>query len=427
MTFPNALLSEVAFINPRRSQVERAEDKETSFVPMEAVDDITGRVTRRVSRPYSEVKKGYTMFQERDVIFAKITPCMQNGKHAVVSDLIDGIGFGSTEFHVIRAGENVLPEWIHYFLRSKEILKAAERTFTGAVGQQRVPPAFLQALKIPLPPLTEQKRITAQLKVQLAEVEKTWQTLKKQQEDFKQLQNATLEQIYQQYSSTCKEIALPEVASIEAKLVNPTLEEHRDLPHVSAENIERLTGSLLNVKSAFEDGMTSGKYLFDQGDVLYSKLRPYLRKVALPNFDGLCSADMYPLKVDRTKLMPEFLQIALLSKSFTTYANELSQRSRMPKLNRKQLFSWKMPLPHLDEQQECIKKMNKATEHLQKAQTALTASWKDVEILPSKLLEAAFYNDNVSSDYTSWQRDLWPDTKLENLSLSAMEHRQSPP
>lgn len=96
---------------------------------MENVDGVNGIVIEALNRPYAEVKKGYTYFEENDVIFAKITPCMQNGKNAIVTGLIDGIGFGSTEFHVIRCSEEVIPEWIHLFLRRQETLDAAIKTF----------------------------------------------------------------------------------------------------------------------------------------------------------------------------------------------------------------------------------------------------------------------------------------------------------
>lgn len=172
MSWPMQKLSEVALVNPRRPAIVRNNEVLTSFVPMENVDEVLGAVSRLNSKPYSTVKKGYTYFEDSDVIFAKITPCMQNGKHAVLSGLIDGFGFGSTEFHVIRATEYVIPEWIHFYLRRKETLNAAIKTFTGTVGQQRVPISFLENLEIPVPPVEKQHQITARLKAQLAEVEK---------------------------------------------------------------------------------------------------------------------------------------------------------------------------------------------------------------------------------------------------------------
>jgi type I restriction enzyme S subunit len=148
----SAKLHEVSEINPRRPNgFARKYDVVTSFVPMTAVDAIRGVIAAPQVRPYGEVAKGYTYFADSDVLFAKITPCMQNGKHAVATGLIDGIGFASTEFHVIRHGPELDPGWIHAFLRQPSVLDEATSFFTGAVGQQRVPDDFLANLIIPLP------------------------------------------------------------------------------------------------------------------------------------------------------------------------------------------------------------------------------------------------------------------------------------
>ena len=139
---------------------------------MLAVDERPGAITKPEIRPFREVRKGYTYFAEGDVLFAKITPCMQNGKHAIAKDLLDGVGFGSTEFHVIRPGAEITSEWVHHFIRQPVVLRAATAHFTGAVGQQRVPEAFLANLAIPLPALAEQQRIAALLSEQLVAVER---------------------------------------------------------------------------------------------------------------------------------------------------------------------------------------------------------------------------------------------------------------
>ncbi|MGI9250326.1 MAG: restriction endonuclease subunit S [Pseudohongiellaceae bacterium] len=164
-------MNEVCSINPRRPAIERNDSALTTFVPMEAIDGTTGSMDASGKRPYVEVNKGYTYFEEGDVVFSKITPCMQNGKHAVAHNLLDGMAFGTTEFHVLRPRQDVIADWIHLYLRCPEILHAAEQYFVGAVGQKRVPPSFLEALRIPLPSLQEQKRIATILTNRLATVE----------------------------------------------------------------------------------------------------------------------------------------------------------------------------------------------------------------------------------------------------------------
>jgi type I restriction enzyme S subunit len=173
-------------------------------------------------------------------------------------------------------------------------------------------------------------------------------------------------------------------------MANPSSPKYCDLLHVSAENIESVTGKLINLKSAKDDGMTSNKYFFDKGDVLYSKLRPYLRKIALPDFSGLCSADMYPIKCNPDLLDSRFLKLLLTSKAFTEYANEMSARSRMPKLNRDQLYNWKFSLPSIEIQQSITSKIEHAMKIGDEGLKASDNVIASINILPNKLLQEAF-------------------------------------
>ena len=134
-SWPRLTLNEVCEINPRRPAIARAAAAPTAFVPMPAVAEAGAGITRPQLRPYFEIRKGYTYFGEGDVLFAKITPCMQNGKHAVDRNLTVGVGFGSTEFHVLRPGPRVTAEWLHYFQLQPHVLTEAAEHFAGSVGQ----------------------------------------------------------------------------------------------------------------------------------------------------------------------------------------------------------------------------------------------------------------------------------------------------
>ena len=159
---PIAKLGEICEINPATDYNFNPEDA-CSFVPMEAVDDVDARIARMATRPFREVAKGYTPFAENDVIVAKITPCMENGKCAIGRRLRSGVAFGSTEFHVLRATKHVIPEWLFYFWRFPPTRKQAALNMTGSAGQKRVPSSFLETADIPLPELPEQRRFAGQL------------------------------------------------------------------------------------------------------------------------------------------------------------------------------------------------------------------------------------------------------------------------
>jgi len=150
-------LGALAHINPPLTK-KVADSSEVSFVGMSAVTE-NGVLTDCPARPYLSVKNGFTRFQNGDVLLAKITPCMENGKGAHAKGLINGVGCGSTEFHVLRASENTAPDYIFQITRDIEFRKKAEMNMTGSAGQRRVPSSFLNEYIIFAPPLPQQQKI----------------------------------------------------------------------------------------------------------------------------------------------------------------------------------------------------------------------------------------------------------------------------
>ena len=152
-------LGEICTVNPRITRGEHSDDMLVSFVPMAAVDECLGVIGHCEARPLAEVSKGYRAFEDGDVLFAKITPCMENGKAALARNLTNGVGRGSTEFYILRPGHRVLGEYIYHFVRRTRFREEAKRNFTGTAGQQRVPKSFMESVSVPLPSLDEQRQI----------------------------------------------------------------------------------------------------------------------------------------------------------------------------------------------------------------------------------------------------------------------------
>lgn len=152
-------LSDLAFINPKTDMSMLLDTDNMSFIPMEDISNDYGEwAGKRIGRK-SDIK-GYTKFQDGDIVWARITPCMQNGKSALLTNLVNGKGYGTTEFHVVRIKSNaVLPQYIYTILRHFDVLSDAKKYFTGSAGQQRVPTSYLENLLIPVPPLEVQKQI----------------------------------------------------------------------------------------------------------------------------------------------------------------------------------------------------------------------------------------------------------------------------
>lgn len=150
---------EVVSVNPPTNFAHIEHGTKVSFVPMEAVSEVFGDIEEIATRP-AEGGGAYTKFQDGDIIWAKITPCMQNGKSALLSNLVAGVGYGSTEFHVFRVNNPSLRrEYLHYLLRLQDVRDHARLFFTGSAGHQRVDVEFFNRLEVPVPPDGVQVRI----------------------------------------------------------------------------------------------------------------------------------------------------------------------------------------------------------------------------------------------------------------------------
>jgi type I restriction enzyme, S subunit len=168
-----------------------------TFVPMPAVDAGAGVITGATARAFGEVRSGYTAFRDGDVLFAKITPCMENGKAAIARGLNNMLGFGSSEFHVLRPSAAVLAEYLFYFIRQEGFRREAEEHMTGSVGQKRVPATYVRDVEIPFCPLTEQRRIVVKVEELLAQVNQVRERLARAPAILKRFRQSVLSAAYE--------------------------------------------------------------------------------------------------------------------------------------------------------------------------------------------------------------------------------------
>lgn len=153
-------LGSIVEINPSKKIISKLPlDTLVSFVEMSSVSE-NGYIYKKEDRPYSEVKsEGYTYFAEDDIIIAKITPCMENGKCAIATGLTNKIAFGSTEFHVFRCSNKIHNSYLFALLNTPLVRTIAQKNMTGSSGHRRVPESFYSSMEIPLPPIDIQKNI----------------------------------------------------------------------------------------------------------------------------------------------------------------------------------------------------------------------------------------------------------------------------
>jgi type I restriction enzyme S subunit len=227
----------------------------------------------------------------------------------------------------------------------------------ASIGKERI-----RGIVVPLPPLPEQRAIAHVL----SKIQAAAQAQAAIAERARELKRALMAKLFTEglrgeplketeiglMPESWEVVRFVDVVEIARGQINPTQEPYRSMIHVGPENIESETGRLSATKTNEESGIISGNYYFTADDVLYSKIRPYLNKVALPTFEGTCSADMYPLRPYKDRLTREFVFQFLLSDRFKTQAVSFQDRTGIPKINRNQLGSIPLPIPSLQEQQD---------------------------------------------------------------------------
>jgi len=385
-------LSHICTINPRRPiDLKRADDQLTTFVPMEAVDDETGTIRWPQTRPFGEIKRGYTYFGEGDVLFAKITPCMQNGKHAIAQDLIDDLGFGTTEFHVVRPGKNVLAEWIHLFLRQPSILRLAELSFTGSAGQQRVPTSFIESLPIPLPSLAEQKRIVAILDEKLAVVERARAAAQAQLQAAQALPAAYLRAVFEsEEAQEWPEYRMSDVLIQRREMIHPQDNPRGSAIFVGLEHIESLVGTRSGSIQVEMSQLTGRKPKFYKGDIVYGYLRPYLNKVWIAEFDGLCSVDQYVYTVDSNLVDAEFVAWFMRSSVYLKRAPVDATPGQLPRIRTEEVAAVEINLPPIMKQKQIAQGIQVKLKEARGLMASLKEQVDAIEQIPAALLRQAF-------------------------------------
>lgn len=398
--WPCAPLGKVCEINPRRRPgVDRADDAPTSFVPMAAVDDRSGTICNLLERPFGEVRKGFTYFEDGDVIFAKITPCMQNGKHAICERLRGGFGFGSTEFHVLRPGPAVAAKWVHYFVRRPDILDRAVHAFIGSAGQQRLPESFLQDLEIPLPPLAEQERIAARLTAQLAIVERARAAAAKRLAAAEALPAAYLREVFEGPEWPVIEMADGmfgfEAGTSVVAMGRPAQDHEWGVIKVSAVSWGEFRS---HENKAVPPGYVPREHeRIKPGDFLISRantaeLAGAVALVRDTPKNLMLSDKTLRLLINRNVFLPEYLEYALRTRSVRKFieGNATGTSASMRNISQPTIRAIPVPRPSLADQRRIAVDLNHRHSDAARLVERLRAELAAIDALPAAFLREAF-------------------------------------
>ncbi|AMG12014.2 restriction endonuclease subunit S [Vibrio vulnificus] len=298
-------------------------------------------------------------------------PCML----AVDACIHDGFA-GLRDLDISRIDKDYLYQFMLY-TKHKLSSSAVGAIFKNLTTDQ------LRELEIPLPPLDEQKRIAAILDKADAIRQKRKQAIVLADE-FQR--SVFLDMFGSDLVRDSNRVNFGDVTVLDAKMVDPRQDEYLDLLHIGPDRIQKNTGKLLPALTAREEGLISKKFFFNNQYVLYSKIRPYLRKAAIPEFSALCSADMYPVKPIEGKATREFIWMLLLSDLFDNYVASLPDRANIPKLNKKELAAFEFSLPEFEK----VKQFSQIVKQNRKGLHSMEVAASTAEINFNALSQKAF-------------------------------------
>lgn len=340
-----------------------------------------------------KIKSSKTLVRHGDVLISKLNPRIPRVWLVEKSKGLRQIS--STEFIPFRVKDPdyVDPEYLAVMMAAPQFIgQLAKLVRSSTKSHQRIRPDDIKGHSVPIPTtLSEQIRIATRVKSCLEQIEE----MKKLRAYSIREETTLLGSLIDSHLMKCagEPARLGDVCDIVSKLVDPKKDAHRNKLHVGGANIQARTGRVVNLKTAAEEEVKSAKFTFNSHMILYNKIRPYLIKIARPDFNGLCSADMYPLTPDTTKISKDYLFFLLFSSLFTNYAIAGSNRAGMPKVNRKHLFNFQFSLPDLDVQEKVCGSLNDAISAVDLLQVGMDASFKRIFALKDALLSKAFVGE----------------------------------
>lgn len=412
--WPIVPIGQVVEINPRPEIETLDDDTLVSFVPMKCVEEESGRFQPLEDRKVKDVRKGYTPFKNGDVLFAKVTPCMENGKAAIVKGLTNGIGFGSTELFALRPASNLLQEFLFYFLIQESFRRSAAANMTGAVGLRRVPKAYLAEQPIHLPPKPEQRRIVAEIERQFTRLDAGVAALRRTQANLKRYRAAVLK-------AACEGRLLPAAGrhvpafggygppntlprgwrwTTPAEVCEQVVDCHNKtapytesgIPLVRTTNIRG--GKIDMAETKFVDQPTyefwSRRCPPKPGDVLFTREAPMGEAGIVPDSVTLCMGQRMMLMRASPALLNRYLLIALLAPGLIPHITRTSVGSGVKHLRVRDVESLPISLPPFAEQKRIVAEVERRLSVVEELETVVTANLQRATRLRQSILQMAF-------------------------------------
>ena len=306
---------------------------------------------------------------------------------------------------LVRPSTKVNQRYIDYFFLSDNYRNRIKKLASG-ININNIRGEYITETLVPLPPLPEQQRIVDRIESLFAKLDEAKEKAQAVVDSFETRKAAILHKAFtgeltakwrEEHGVSIdnwKTTRFDSVAAIRSNLVDPA--EYQSFPHIAPDNIEKKTGVLLEYHTIAEDGVTSGKHRFYSGQILYSKIRPYLSKAVVVDFDGLCSADMYPIEAYQNA---RCLWYYMLSDEFLLQASTAGSRSVLPKINQKELSALTVHLPTNDrEQEEIARILDELFDKEQQTKEAAEIVLDQIELMKKSILARAFRGELGTND-----------------------------
>jgi len=388
-------IKRIAHINPSKSEVPLTlRNGNAVFLPMERVGT-NGHYDASDVRPILSLWNGFTYFRRGDIIVAKITPCFENGKGACLENLPTAIGFGSTEFHVIRPSKAIVTAHLYHLTTLSDFRRLGTDEMTGAAGQQRVPVEFIANFPIPIPPLPEQNAIVRFLDYMDRRIKRYINAKQKMIKLLSEYKQALIHQAvtgkidvrtgkpYPSYKDSGVEWLgkVPEhwevrrLKTVVDHINEQTSSKTDEDIYIALEHVESWTGRILvpSEEMQFESQVKR----FRTEDVLFGKLRPYLAKVFCAKQGGVCVSEFFVLRA-RPIASPNYIEMVLRSPTAIDFINSSTYGAKMPRADWMFVGTMLFPLPPLPEQTAIVAYLDDQTE---KIDTAIASTRKEIELL----------------------------------------------
>ena len=360
-----------------------------SGYPITRIETISNRTVDRGKMGYAGItditKYSDYVLQDDDILMSHINSETHLGKVA---------RYEKHEGETIIHGMNLLclrpnkklvdSRYASYYLSSEAFLHQIPGITKKSVNQASFNVAALKELTFPISSMEVQQTVA-----DILDKANEFIALRKEQlAKLDELIKARFVELFGDLKSNPMEwpvVPFTEFAKIDGNMTTD-YEKYADYPHIGIDSIEKGTGALKGYRTVREDGVISGKYIFTPQHIIYSKIRPNLNKVALPDFEGLCSADAYPILPNRSNCNRVFLAIALRSEYFLEYILQFSSRTNLPKVNRKEITGFRMPLPPLKLQEQFAA----FVEQTDKSKVAVQKALDEAQLLFDSLMQKYF-------------------------------------